>query len=185
MNPPAENINHLVDKTWITYLNMNHLVEERESSLEKTWITWMKNTNYLLAWRTWVIWWRTWVIWLKTWITWLKNMNHLFERFTNSSGCSTFSFPCVPFSRLSKMFWDFVVFAWFHLDTLKRTHRLWGSITKLRNCQTLEYLKASLSPPAPLTVAGLLVVGLLALQYSDRLDGLLVCWIFAAWSLLC
>ena len=29
------------------------------------------------------------------------------------------------------------------------------------------------------------VIGLLALQYSDRLDGLLACWVFAAWFLLC
>ena len=35
------------------------------------------------------------------------------------------------------------------------------------------YLKASPLPPAPLAVAGVMVVGLVAWQYSDRLAGLL------------
>ena len=35
------------------------------------------------------------------------------------------------------------------------------------------YLKASPLPPAPLAVAGFMVVGLVAWQYSDRLAGLL------------
>ena len=43
------------------------------------------------------------------------------------------------------------------------------------------YLKASPLPPAPLAVAGFMVAGLAAWQYSDRLAGLLgfaVCFLF-------
>ena len=44
-----------------------------------------------------------------------------------------------------------------------------------------NYLKASPLPPAPLAVAGFMVAGLAAWQYSDRLAGLLgfaVCFLF-------
>ena len=44
------------------------------------------------------------------------------------------------------------------------------------------YLKASPLPPAPLAVAGFMVAGLAAWQYSDRLVGLLG---FAVWVLFC
>ena len=44
----------------------------------------------------------------------------------------------------------------------------------------LDYLKASPLPPAPLAVAGVMVAGLAAWQYSDRLAGLLG---FAVWFL--
>ena len=44
----------------------------------------------------------------------------------------------------------------------------------------LEYPWSSPLPPALVTAAGLLVVGLLSLQYSARLHGMLACWIFAA-----
>ena len=40
--------------------------------------------------------------------------------------------------------------------------------------------KASHLQPALVTDVGLLVVGLLSLQYSARLHGMLACWIFAA-----
>ena len=43
------------------------------------------------------------------------------------------------------------------------------------------YIKASPLPPAPLAVAGFMVAGLAAWQYSDRLAGLLdfaVCFLF-------
>ena len=36
-----------------------------------------------------------------------------------------------------------------------------------------QYLKASPLPPAPLAVAGFMVAGLAAWQYSDRLAGLM------------
>ena len=45
-----------------------------------------------------------------------------------------------------------------------------------------KYLKASPLPPAPLAVAGFMVAGLAAWQYSDRLAGLLEC---AVWFLFC
>ena len=44
------------------------------------------------------------------------------------------------------------------------------------------YLKASPLPPAPWAVAGFMVAGLAAWQYSDRLAGLLG---FAVWVLFC
>ena len=40
-----------------------------------------------------------------------------------------------------------------------------------------DHLKASPLPPAPSAVAGLLVAGLAAWQYSDPLAGLLACWL--------
>ena len=43
------------------------------------------------------------------------------------------------------------------------------------------YLKASPLPPAPLAVAGFMVAGVVAWQYSDRLAGLMgfaVCFLF-------
>ena len=40
-----------------------------------------------------------------------------------------------------------------------------------------KYLKASALPPAPLAVAGSMVVGLVAWQYSDQLVGFLTCWV--------
>ena len=40
-------------------------------------------------------------------------------------------------------------------------------------------LKASPLPPAPLLTAAGWLAGWLALQYSDQLDGLLACWVFA------
>ena len=42
------------------------------------------------------------------------------------------------------------------------------------------YLTASPLPTALLAVVGFLAAGLVAWQYSDRLSGLLACWIFAA-----
>ena len=45
-----------------------------------------------------------------------------------------------------------------------------------------EYLKASPLPPAPLAVAGFMVAGLVAWQYSDRLAGVLG---FAVWFSFC
>jgi hypothetical protein len=47
---------------------------------------------------------------------------------------------------------------------------------------SMIYLKASPLPPAPLAVAGFMVAGLAAWQYSDRLAGLLG---FAVWVLFC
>ena len=43
------------------------------------------------------------------------------------------------------------------------------------------YLKASPLSLAPLTAVVFLVAGLLALQYPDRLDGLLAFWLFGFW----
>ena len=45
-----------------------------------------------------------------------------------------------------------------------------------------NYLKASPLPPAPLAVAGFMVAGLAAWQYSDRLAGVLG---FAVWFSFC
>ena len=62
-----------------------------------------------------------------------------------------------------------------------------------------RYLNASPLPPAPLAVAGFMVAGLAAWQYSDRLAGLLVllsgfcfastlgwsvCWLVRFWMLV-
>ena len=47
---------------------------------------------------------------------------------------------------------------------------------------SITYLMASPLPPVPLAVAGFMVVGLVAWQYSDRLAGLLD---FAVWFLFC
>ena len=51
--------------------------------------------------------------------------------------------------------------------------------------ELMRYRKASPLRPFPLlTAAGCcMFVGLLALQYSDRLDGLLACWTLAVWFL--
>ena len=46
-------------------------------------------------------------------------------------------------------------------------------------------LRLSPLPAVPLAVAGSLVAGLMAWQYSDRLAGLLVCWAFAVRFLFC
>ena len=63
--------------------------------------------------------------------------------------------------------------------------RNWGSSEKvfvlyvlqkliLRRSFLFSYLKASPLPPAPLAVAGFLVAGLVAWQYSDRCAGLVL-----------
>ena len=67
-----------------------------------------------------------------------------------------------------------------------KSHLLnWGLVSEpgfLRFSQlVVEDLKASPLPPAPLAVAGFMVAGLAAWQYSDRLAGLLgfaVCFLF-------
>ena len=52
-------------------------------------------------------------------------------------------------------------------------------------CGPLQCCLTDLKAPAPVAATGLLVAGLLALQYSDRLDGLLACWVLAVWFLFC
>ena len=56
------------------------------------------------------------------------------------------------------------------------------SLAKLALRGVPNYPKASLLPPAPLAVAGFMVAGVAAWQYSDRLAGLLG---FAVWFLFC
>jgi len=56
------------------------------------------------------------------------------------------------------------------------------TILRSTNVVVEKYLKASPLPPAPLAVAGFMVAGLAAWQYSDRLAGLLG---FAVWVLFC
>ena len=46
-------------------------------------------------------------------------------------------------------------------------------------------LKASPLPPAPLAVAGFLIAGVVALEYSNRFGGLMACWVFARSCLFC
>ena len=67
---------------------------------------------------------------------------------------------------------------------IEENHR--GVLGEASGCHKNEgwefYLKASPLPPAPLVVAGFMVAGLAAWQYSDRLAGLLG---FAVWLLFC
>ena len=56
-----------------------------------------------------------------------------------------------------------------------------GKLIIVQSSSPQIYLKASPLPPAPLAVAGFMVAGLAAWQYSDRLAGLMgfaVCFLF-------